>query len=180
MANFQIDDNEFHIRKAQIADAETLSSLAGTTFRSSHGHSADAVTISNYIQEHYAVESIIQELTSDSNSIYIAYWNQQAIAYSKIVWNKRNSKLKEQAICCLERIYVLEEFHGKLLGKKLFQFNIDLAKKKRQQGMWLNVWIENHRAIHFYRKIGFEVFGTYSFSLSPNHANPNYQMALQF
>jgi GNAT superfamily N-acetyltransferase len=42
----------------------------------------------------------------------------------------------------MERLYLLEEFYGFGLGKKLVNFNISLAKKEHQKGIWLAVWVE--------------------------------------
>jgi len=78
----------------------------------------------------------------------------------------------------LERIYLLEEYHGRKLGLRLLEFNIELAKKAGQHGMWLYTWIENQRAIDFYLRCGFEIIGKYDFRISASHVNPNHQMLL--
>ena len=46
--------------------------------------------------------------------------------------------------------------------------------------MWLFVWKENHRAINFYNKAGFKIFGSHDFKLSETHANPNHVMFLKY
>jgi ribosomal protein S18 acetylase RimI-like enzyme len=57
-------------------------------------------------------------------------------------------------------------------------FNSELTKKNNQQGIWLEVWIENFRAIKFYKKMGFTIVGKANFRVSKTHSNPNYIMYL--
>ena len=56
----------------------------------------------------------------------------------------------------MERLYLLKEFYGLGLGKKLFDFNVGLIKKNNQKGIWLYVWIKNYRALNFYEKVAFK------------------------
>jgi len=80
----------------------------------------------------------------------------------------------------LERIYLLKSYYGMEAGKKLFDHNINLTKDQYQMGMWLHVWIENHRAIAFYLKQGFKIIGSHDFEVSPSHFNPNHVMYLKY
>ena len=77
----------------------------------------------------------------------------------------------------LERIYLLKEFY---LGAELFEYNVRLAKENNQKGMWLFVWVENERAVNFYKKNGFVIIGSHDFKISETHSNPNHQMFLGF
>ena len=46
--------------------------------------------------------------------------------------------------------------------------------------MWLNVWVENYRAIKFYEKNDFKKVADISFKISETRFNPNYQMYLEY
>ena len=80
----------------------------------------------------------------------------------------------------MSRLYLLKAFYGLQLGKELFKFNIEFSKQHKQDGVWLAVWIENQRAIEFYRKMGFKIVGNYDFRISATHTNPNHIMFLPF
>ena len=42
---------------------------------------------------------------------------------------------------------------------------LDLASDLKKEVVWLGVWEHNQRAIEFYKKWGFEKFGTHIFQL---------------
>lgn len=65
----------------------------------------------------------------------------------------------------IERIYVLNAFHGKGLGKALFQYSIGAAKARALDWLWLGVWEENMKAIDFYHRQGLTAFSTHAFHL---------------
>jgi ribosomal protein S18 acetylase RimI-like enzyme len=43
--------------------------------------------------------------------------------------------------------------------------SIKLAMQKGCKVLWLGVWENNHKAILFYQKWGFEIFGSHGFIL---------------
>ena len=55
-----------------------------------------------------------------------------------------------------------------------------LSRELGQDRMWLYVWKENHRALRFYEKAGFQIVGDGLFRLTATHANPNWQMFLRY
>jgi len=168
------------IHKITEKDIPLLSNLARTTILESHGHSAPAADMNNYIAEKYT-EAVFEKELSDPNNIYhFIYYNDKAVGFSKIVFNCPYEGSTIQNITKLDRIYVLREFYDKKLGQQLFQFNVDLAKENNQAGMWLYTWIENTRAIRFYEKNGFKIIGSHDFHVSPTHSNPNHHMLLLF
>ena len=105
---------------------------------------------------------------------------QPVAGFSKIVLNIPNTNIENANITKLDRFYLLKAFYGKKLGAELFDFNVKLAKKKEQKGIWLAVWVENLRAFNFYSKSGFKIVGKYDFQISSSHSNPNHIMYLTF
>jgi ribosomal protein S18 acetylase RimI-like enzyme len=65
----------------------------------------------------------------------------------------------------LERIYVLNEFHGKKVGQILFNKALQIAEQRKVDYLWLGVWEENHKALKFYMKNGFTAFNKHVFRL---------------
>jgi ribosomal protein S18 acetylase RimI-like enzyme len=65
----------------------------------------------------------------------------------------------------IERIYVVEEYHGTGIGQELYSLAVERATEIHATHLWLGVWEHNPRAIRFYEKLGFEPFGNQKFIL---------------
>lgn len=169
------------IRKANVEDASLIANLGEQTFWESHGHSADKHHIENFISRAYSEENQKKELDDKANEVYIAYFNDQPVGFSKIVFNLPNELISNKPFTTkFDRIYVLKEYYDLKIGKLLFEYNVELAKRNNQTGMWLYVWVENKRAVRFYEKCGFKIIGSFDYVISPEHNNPNHILYLEF
>lgn len=68
----------------------------------------------------------------------------------------------------LKRIYVLHRFHGEKVGPRLLAAAEARARADGFSRLLLGAYGENHRAIAFYRKNGFEQVGTRKFRVGVN------------
>ena len=168
------------IRPALPNDAQLLSVLAPQVHMESHGHSASAADHEIYIAKKLSVEAFTNELTNPENLYHLIFVDDVAAGYSKIILNFNHPLITEQPVAKLERIYILKPYYGMAAGKQLFDHNVDLSKAHHQLGMWLHVWVENHRAFAFYLKQGFKIIGSYDFEVSPTHFNPNHVMYFRY
>lgn len=166
------------IKKPNETHAGLLARIGKTSFIESHGHSASWADISKYVDETYTEDIFAADLQQEKNIYHIIYSGENPAGYSKIVLNEEGPGIQLRNITKLERLYLLEEYHDQKLGLKLLQFNIDLSRQNGQAGMWLYTWKENHRAVNFYKRNGFEIIGGHDFKLTETHANPNHQMLL--
>lgn len=153
-----------------------LSKLSKSTFIASHGHSADEKDINIYIRFAYSVKKLENELNDPNSIFHFIYDNNELAGYSKLSLNTTFPLINETPIAKLDRIYIDEKFLDRKLGQPLFDFNLKLAQQNNQKGVWLYTWIENHRAIKFYKKNGFEIIDERDFKISNSHSNPNYIM----
>ena len=168
------------IEKASFNDAEILSIIGKKSFIESHGSSASEIDIANYVSSKFTKHMFENELDDSNNIFHIIFYNKKPIGYSKIIYNFSQENMPFNNITKLERLYILEAFHHLKLGLELFNFNLTLSKKQFQSGMWLYTWVENHKAICFYKKAGFKIVGKYDFKISETHSNPNHQMLLVY
>lgn len=168
------------IIKISKKNAEILRDLAITTFRESHGHSAPEKDIDKYISAKFTLENIEGELSDESNVFHLIYVKEELAGYSKVIYNTAYENLTQPNSSKLERLYVLEKFHDLKIGKQLMDFNLNLVKQNAQSGLWLYVWIENYRAIRFYKNYGFQQIAETFFQISASHSNPNWILNLEF
>ena len=169
-----------NITKAKPSDAKQLAPIAKEAFLTAHGHSAPKEDIENYVAANFNESNFIEELSNPDNHYYLIYHDNKLAGYSKITLNTSNENIASENATYMSRLYLLKEFYGLNLGKKLFNFNIEFSKQHNQQGIWLAVWVENERAINFYTKRGFKIVGKYDFRISATHTNPNHIMYLEY
>lgn len=105
----------------------------------------------DYITNNFKESDFITELTAVENEYYLLEYQNKIAGYSKIIFNKNCKDVVAKNIAYMSRLYLLKEFYGLGLGKKLFDFNVKLSKENNQAGIWLNVWVENKKAIQFYK-----------------------------
>jgi ribosomal protein S18 acetylase RimI-like enzyme len=95
----------------------------------------------------------------------------------KINFGNAQTDLKDPEGMEIERIYTLNEYFGKNVGKILMDKAFESARKKNAKYVWLGVWENNPRAIRFYEKNGFVPFSNHSFKFG-NHTHTDILMKL--
>ncbi len=168
------------IIKANATDSDVIVALGKQTFLESHGHSASKENIEDYITKTYHKDVILKEFENNNVHYHLIYNDGVIAGFSKIELYTTNKNIAGSSITKLDRIYLLKSFHGKKLGKELFNFNIKLSKSNKQNGIWLAVWVENKKAVDFYMKQGFKIVGEFDFKISETHSNPNYILYLEY
>ncbi|GEM_PF-178494 len=170
--------NSNFITRPSPTDVSPFSVLASQALWESHGHSAPYEDMAQYITNKLSEANLLAELLDGRNCFHWMHHEGRPAGYSKVILDCPNEFVAAQNVTKMERLYFLKEFHGLGLAQQLFDFNLNLAKQAHQAGIWLYVWKENHRAIRFYQKMGFEIVGDGLFKVSDTHYNPNHIMFL--
>ena len=131
-------------------DAAMLAKIGGITLIESHGHSAPAETMQEYIDRSFSEEACRQELMDEPDIFYAVFYKGEPAGYAKIIFNAPHSAVPLQPVTKPERLYLLKSFYDLQLGHRLLQQAIELSKAQGEKGMWLEVWKGNERAIRFY------------------------------
>lgn len=168
------------IARLHSDDHKLLAEIGKKSLLESHGSSAEESVMEAYVNSNFSLQACKAELDDPENIFHVIYHKGRPAGYSKIIFNAALPGIASPHITKLERLYLLKEFYGLKLGLELFRFNVNLSKQNSQTGMWLTVWSKNHRAINFYNASGFKVMGEGSFKLTETHANPTYEMFLQY
>lgn len=169
-----------HIRSAQPEDYQLLSDIGTRTLWESHGHSAPEADMRSYIEQSFNPVRAREELANPAFIYHFLYLDEQPAGYSKIILDQPHPNITQPGVTKLERLYLLEEFLSRKAGQVLLDFNIGLSKARGQSGMWLFVWVENKRAIQFYKRNGFRIIGSHDFRITDTRSNPNHQMMLAY
>ena len=153
------------IRKLNITDLENLQKISIATFRETFEEVNTEEDMQKYLDENLSEEKLKFELEKPNSEFYFAENDNQILGYLKLNFGNAQTENQGNEALEIERIYVLKEFFPLKIGQVLFDKSLKIAKEKKLKFIWLGVWEENKRAIRFYEKNGFEVFGKHDFCL---------------
>ena len=153
------------IRKINIDDLEALRNLSIQTFMETFEEVNTEEDMQKYLDENLSIEKLKTELENVNSEFYFAENNGEILGYLKLNFKDAQTEKLEENHFEIERIYVLKAFLGQKIGQILFDKAIEIGREKNLEYVWLGVWEENHRAIRFYEKNDFEIFGKHDFVL---------------
>jgi diamine N-acetyltransferase len=153
------------IRLATVADAKILERLSTETFHQTFAGQDCNKQVSAYMASAFSEEQLQQELKDRQSVFLLANGRSEPLGFAKLRKNRQPERqLKGRAIE-MHRLYVLQPMIGKGIGSLLMESCLEIARRGGFDVMWLSVWNQNSRAIHFYRKWGFSVFDSCTFDL---------------
>ena len=153
------------IKKIDSASAEALSSLAKTIYVNHYAHLWIPGGMDWYMNEFaYPISKIISELENKNCLHYIAYINNEPVGYLKINIDAaiEGGDIKEGIE--VERIYIDTSAVNKGLGTHLMNFAADIAKFYQKKYIFLKAMDSAQLALQFYKKIGYEIVGSFRLS----------------
>ncbi|RWX00895.1 GNAT family N-acetyltransferase [Flavobacterium cerinum] len=153
------------IKKVTLSDIEQLQKIGRQTFFETFSTRGADDNMTKYLNESFSLEKLTIELNEECSEFYFALLDNNAIGYLKLNVGQAQTELKNDKALEIERIYVLQEFHGKKVGQLLYDEAIRIAEQKKVEYVWLGVWENNLRAIGFYAKNGFVEFDKHLFKL---------------
>lgn len=153
------------IQEISLKDLVALQSISIATFTETFASVNTEENMNNYIQTSLSIEKLKKELTNEQSTFFFALDQERVIGYLKINLGESQTDVKDSDALEIERIYVLNEYHGKKVGQLLFDHAIKLATQRNLKYVWLGVWEENVKAIAFYQKNGFVAFDQHIFKL---------------
>lgn len=156
---------EITIRVAGIFDAVLLRDISENTFVETFADQNSKEDMDAYIAENLNLEQITAELTDTNNTFFTAWHGDRLAGYAKVRVGATPVELLGSKTLETERLYVLQEYHGKKVGAQLMAECLTFATEAGYETLWLGVWEHNQKAIAFYRKWGFETFGAHIFKL---------------
>lgn len=163
----------FLIKECSLKDIEKIKYISEKTFYETFSNDSTEEDMENYLKENFSYEQVECEVKNNGSRFYIVENNGEVVAYMKLNFDKAQTETGHDNTLEVQRIYVLQEYKGKHIGKMLMQKSIDIGKNKNLGYIWLGVWEHNINAIKFYEKQGFEKFDTHIFKLGEDEQTDN-------
>lgn len=156
---------ELNIVKCGLLDLETLREVGLAAFREAFEAHNNPDDFAAYVAKAFDLTNLRAELANPASGFYFAKKGEEVVGYLKLNFPAAQSDPQGDNCLEIERIYTFKAFFGQGVGEFLLKAALDIAQAHHHDFVWLGVWEENARAIRFYEKHGFVVYGKHDFWL---------------
>ena len=153
------------IKQVEITEIETLVKISRETFFTAFAPFNQIADMNSYANQAFTKDKLLSELNEPNSKFYFAYHHEQMCGYIKLNYKTAQTEFKDPDAIEVERIYIIETYQNKQIGKKLLNFAIEQGVIQGLKYVWLGVWENNVSAIRFYELNGFKIFSSHKFML---------------
>jgi ribosomal protein S18 acetylase RimI-like enzyme len=153
------------VRLATREDAGFIADISRRTFYETFAVHNTKENMDKFMNEQFSQKMLMDEVGYPQNIFFIASLGGEPVGYVKMSESGSPPELGDVDAIEIVRIYTEQKTIGKGVGKELMLKCFEIAKQKNKNSIWLGVWEHNAKAIAFYKKFGFEKFGTHLFML---------------
>lgn len=146
-------------------DAGLIASLSRQTFYDSFAAQNTKEDMDEFMTSVFTQEALMDEVGREGNIFFLAYDDSKVAGYARLRDGERMVEFASKPSMELARIYATKESIGRGIGAALLMKCTNTAIEMGKKILWLGVWENNHHAINFYIKHGFEKFGEHDFVL---------------
>jgi ribosomal protein S18 acetylase RimI-like enzyme len=159
-------ENTLTITIALPENASLVASIGRETFYETWRAVNTEEDMQLYMKDAFDEEKIAADvLNSKVNIFLLVSEGSKIIGYAKLRNDRTYGEFNGEKAMEIERIYVLSEYQHRKVGTLLMDRCIHIAKSQNYVWLWLGVNDENYKAVNFYKKYHFEVFGNKKFKL---------------
>lgn len=151
------------ILRATTADIDTLLRLGRQTFIEAYAAQNSEENMTLYLADNFNAAQLLKEFDEPYCQFFIAWSGDTPAGFTKLRLLEHPPELTGRKHLELQRIYVLNAFQGKKIGKLLMEHAKNTARNLGFEVLWLGVWKKNLKALEFYQYLGFEKFGEHIF-----------------
>lgn len=141
------------IRRAENKDKERLGELLSQVLEVHHNARPDLFKSGAKKYSDVELDAI---LADDTRPIFVAESDGEVLGYAFCIFvqHKDDNILTDVKTLYIDDLCVDENIRGKGIGKALYNFVVEYAKKCGCYNVTLNVWADNKHALAFYESIG--------------------------
>ncbi len=154
------------IRVCGREQVDLLRDVAIETYADTFSQSNSEALMAQYFEDALNRDKLLSELDNPDSYFHFIYLDQQVTGFLKINVMAAQTDIGDENGLEVERFYIRKAFLRKGLGKQLMDFAKQQAEQLGKEYLWLGVWENNHRALHFYKSMGFYQIGSHPFDMA--------------
>jgi len=160
------------IRAAEPGEAPQLASFAAMLFRQAYEVTHPEPTLSEYLASSFAIPSMARTLEDPESTVLLIVANGGSwIGYAElhqgaptVPTTVLTRALPGAAPMEIVRFYVDQAWHGHGVAQALMRACEERVRMSACDALWLQAWQQAAQALRFYKKEGFDVYGTAVFT----------------
>lgn len=158
--------NGFSLRPILPTEVGTLLAMSRETFFTAFYHLNRPEDMEAFAAAQFTEAKLLHELQTPGSCFYFALDAQGIRAgFVKLNTGTAQQEFKTNNSLEIERLYVLQMYQGRGLGKLMLNFALKQARQAGVDFIWLGVWEHNLAAQRLYARMGFTHCGSHSFML---------------
>ena len=139
---------EIKLRYWTKADFNTVKEILLTTWKDTYSFIPEEDILSHF-EKFYNKQSLIEILEDPFSKGIIAEFESKPVGWMKLFEDKINKRFY------ISSLYILPDYQGFGIGKKLLNEAYLIAMQKEYDRIWLGVMTKNVKAVDWYKNIGF-------------------------
>lgn len=161
-----MEKTNIRITVAGGEDGPLIADLSRRTFYDTFAPHNTKENMDQFLEQQFTREQLIAEVGASCNTFLLAWLGDQPAGYAKLHEGEELPReLAGREAIEISRLYAEQHAIGTGVGRALMEACLETGRQKGKEWIWLSVWEHNERAIRFYRKMGFEIFGKHIFVL---------------
>jgi ribosomal protein S18 acetylase RimI-like enzyme len=138
------------IRPWKKGDIASVRNITWQSWISTYSSFIPESDLRSYFDIHYTEASYLRMFDDPFIRVFIAEADDQIAGYARLFFNRDENRLY------VPSLYLLPNFQGREIGKRLLEAAEGYAAEKRVDELWIGVMVKNRSALDFYRKVGFQ------------------------
>ena len=152
-------------------DIDVIHTLANRTWRIAYKEMISPGQMEYMLNMMYSHDSLLYQLEKQQHTFIIAYDDEVPVGFAAYFPKYDISP----AIYRLDKLYVLTDQHGKVIGKKLIDHIISIIQPQGAAILELTV-NRNNKALSFYQKLGFSITSEIDMPIGEGYVMDDYVM----
>lgn len=152
----EVNMNELAIRRACEGDIPTINKLLYEVHKV---HSDLRPDLFKPGAKKYTDDELKKILADEQTPVFVALKSEVVLGYAFCIHQQHinDNNLTDIKTLYIDDLCVDEEARGAHIGRALYEYVLDYAKKQGCYNLTLNVWSGNTSAMKFYEKVGLKV-----------------------
>ena len=148
-------------RRIEPGEVKILQDISLSTFIDAFAHQNNPEDFKLYLSKAFSLEKLSSELADANSLFYFITSENEKAGYLKLNVDAAQTEQLLTDSMEIERIYVINRYQGKGIGKVALDFVTQLARELGKKWIWLGVWEKNIDARRFYESHGFTSFSSH-------------------